>query len=777
MKRRGIRTWQWLTLILLVGAALRVAYLFELQHAPDFTQPLADAAFHDYWARGWATGEWTPPAPEPDPRIDEVPYLRPPGYPWFLSLVYRAAGASNPWAPRVAQMLLGVLNIFLAFRLGRALLGPPAALILAAFAATHWTTLYFEGELQAPVLLQTGTYLALLLLLRAHHRSSWAWAALAGIALGLTALVRANALAFVPVAAIWLVAAARGRVPGSGPAALRAAAVVAGAIVALAPTTWRNWQVSGEFVPVSINGAINLYIGNHEGADGESARIPDLEKLTGRPGWSWFRYGEIVDGLSKRAGRDLTYGDVSREFTDRATQWIRANPADFARLSARRAALFWGPREISNNKAIGLEKANSRLLSRFPGFPWVLAISLVGIALVVRPPSRRKHEPRESSLPDRTGLALVGLFVLTMFLSYVPFLAAARFRAPLIPFLFVFGAWAIVRFGDWIRERQWKAAGGAAVAVTLLALGMSRAEGVSDVDKAWWHTDRGVALKRQERVPEARAEFEAALSENPGYIDAHVQLGALLHEADDLDGALAHYLAVFQNRPDRTDMMMKAAVILLEKHRFEDAAGLLSQAVRIVPDSPDAHFELGRALVELGRYEEGLVALDRSLELLPDQAPALTNRGIALGRLGRNEEAIVALQRAVDVNPFLAEAFFHLGNAYHAVGDREDAIQAFDRAGRIGLAYVEPRVHLGNLYNEQGEWAEAIRWYEDALRIQPEHMTARYNVAGSLANAGRWQEAADHLEAALKVDPTHALCRQRLQQIRAAMENDANRAP
>ncbi|HMB70136.1 MAG TPA: tetratricopeptide repeat protein, partial [bacterium] len=704
-----------LGMILLVGVGLRAAYLAELRHAPDFAEPLADAAFHDYWARGWATGDWAPPGNEPDPGLREVPFLRPPGYPFVLSLVYRAAGAENALAPRLLQMLLGVLNALLAYRLGRALLGVPGGLVLAAFAATSWTAIYFEGELQAPVLFQTGAWAALLLLQSSHRRRSAPLALAAGIALGLTALVRANAVAFAPVAAAWLLVA--GRALPSKRSAVRAVAVIVGAGLAVAPVTWRNWSVSGELVPISVNGAVNLYIGNHEGADGVSASIPDLARLTGHAGWSWFRYGHLIEGLSEQVGRELSHGDASREFTRRAWSWIRSHPADFLGLTARRAALFWGPREISNNKAIALEKENSRVLAPLPAFPWVLGLSLLGGFLVIRGAraTRRAGSARapEGPPPDPAGLALVALFVATLFLSYVPFLAAARFRAPLVPFVFVFGAWGLVWMGRRVRAREWTPAIGSAAVVVALALLMGRASAVSEVDRAWWHTDRGVVLQRQGRADEARAEFRAALADNPGYVDAHLQLGTSLHEAGDVDGALEHYLAVLRHRPDRTDISMKAAVLLIERRQYEQAAGMLEQTVRVVPASPDAHFELGRALVELGRHEEGVAALDRALELQPGSAPALTNRGIALARLGRPDEAIRDLTAAVEENPFYAEAFFHLGDVYHRQGRRAEAWDAYDQARRIGLAYVEPRVHLGNLHNEAGEWTEAIQWYED----------------------------------------------------------------
>jgi len=769
--------------IVLAGAAVRGAYLAELRTAPDFTQPLADAAFHDYWARGWAEGTWTPPENEADPHIPEVPYLRPPGYPLFLSAVYRLAG-SGPLAPRVAQMLLGLVNVLLAFLFGRAVLGRAGGLVLAAFAALNWSSIYFEGELQAPVLLQAVSWVALLLLLAAARGGRAPAALAAGVALGAGALVRANVALFVPVAAVWLAVVLARR--GAGRAAwIRGGLVLAGAALAVAPVTARNYRVSGELVPISVNGAVNLYIGNHEGADGVTSTLPDLEKATGRTSWSWFSYGDIVAGMSRKSGREMSYRDASAEFTRRAREWITANPGDFARLTLRRAALFWGPNEISNNKAIGLEKENSRVLRYFPGFAAVFAFAVVGVgvALAGTRGSRRRRgasaaspaPPAASALaavdrPDGTGLLLAGLFVLTIYASYVPFLAASRFRAPLVPVLFVFGALALERIFRAAADRRWPVLGATAGTAVVLTWALDRAAGENAVDRAWWHTDRGVALARQDRTDEAKAEFEAALAANAGFIDAHVQLGDLLYTTGDREGALDHFLAVFRARPYRTDLMMKSAGILMELGRYEDAVGLLENGVKILPDSAEAHFEYGRALVELGRYDDGITELTRSLEIEPGSAPALTNRGIALYRKGQYEDAATDLEEAASINRFSPETFFHLGNALHELGQWEQAIEAFEQARRVGLTYVEPRVHLGNLYNERGRYDDAVACYEDALRINPNHVIARYNLAGSLGNLGRLKEAADVLEKALEIEPANKLCQNRLQQIRGILD-------
>ena len=49
-----------------------------------------------------------------------------------------------------------------------------------------------------------------------------------------------------------------------------------------------------------------------------------------------------------------------------------------ARLCLKRALLFWGPDEISNNKAIRFEKSSSRVLGPSPGFALPFALALAG---------------------------------------------------------------------------------------------------------------------------------------------------------------------------------------------------------------------------------------------------------------------------------------------------------------------------------------------------------------------------------------------------------------
>jgi len=192
-----------LLVILLLGVALRIFYLVEIHDSPDFTRPLLDAAYHDYWARGIALGDWTLPRGVPSPRITSTPFFRPPGYPYFLGLLYSITSGSHT-GTKIIQMLFGLLNVCLAFQLCRRLFDRRSGLILAFFMATYWIFIFYEAELLAPTLLVTLSLSFLLLLQSWFVKGGFPRAFLSGIVLGLMALTSPNYLVGIPLVFVWL---------------------------------------------------------------------------------------------------------------------------------------------------------------------------------------------------------------------------------------------------------------------------------------------------------------------------------------------------------------------------------------------------------------------------------------------------------------------------------------------------------------------------------------------------------------------------------------------
>jgi hypothetical protein len=281
------RDGQILAILVLAGLALRGAYLAELVHKPDYDAPLADAQYNDYWARGLATGNWTPPAGQPDPQIPTTPYFRPPGYAYFLAAVYYLAGKSY-LGPRLVQMAMGVLNIVLALLVGRAVFHRTAGLIGAALVAGYWGFIYFEGELHPQPLL-IALALLFMLVLNGWARRPTLWrAGVAGFLLGLLSVLQSNMLLFVPVLVAWAtwVLGRRGalrRLP------LTALAMLVALALPITPVTIRNYRVGHELALISTSGGIDLYLANNPQASLVTPRMGEADRRLAPAGWSPFR--------------------------------------------------------------------------------------------------------------------------------------------------------------------------------------------------------------------------------------------------------------------------------------------------------------------------------------------------------------------------------------------------------------------------------------------------------------------------------------------------------
>ena len=615
-----------LAAILGVGLLLRLTYLLEVARAPDFDRPRFEAQYHDYWARALVTGDWTAPAGVTDPEIRQRSYFRPPGYPFALALIYRLTGPGYVW-PRLLQMTLGLASCLLLFSLARHGFGRAAALFAAALAAVYWLFIFFEAELMAVSLLLFLLLAAIRVAAGWRRRFTVGRALAAGALLGLATLVRPNAAVLVPALGLWAgwLEWRRGGRPAVFGAALwrPALALAAAAALTTLPATVRNLRVAGEAVWITSNAGVNLFVGTHPESDGTRPGVAELGEIAGlEGGWDSFDYPRVAAGVENRLGRPLADSEVSSYFIRRAIDYAASEPAAVARLTLRKLALFWGPSAVSNNKVIELEREASPTLSLSPGFATVLALALAGAALLVW---RHRAAGRDDAGRDRR--LEIGVLLLVACAAYsasfLPFFVSARFRAPVVPLLLVFGGHVLAELWRALRARRVRRlAAGVALIVALRGL-----TGVAWVpyepDRALWHWRQGLLWKARGEAAAALEQFRYAVAEDPARHEARLSLAEALAAAGRLEEAAAEY---------------RATVAI-------DPAGRSAIA---------AHNNLARILAGRGQLDEAIGHWQAVLELEPDRVSALNNLAYALATHpdpGRRdpERAVGLAERAVEL--------------------------------------------------------------------------------------------------------------------------------
>jgi tetratricopeptide (TPR) repeat protein len=732
-----------LLVVLLVGFALRVAFLVENRDAPEFRAPTLDALYHDHLARVLVGLEAPLPEGVIDPLVETTAFQRPPAYPMVLGLLYRVIG--DHWlVPRVLSMLLSMLlAALLLAMLARGGVRPAAALVTGILVVTTPSLVFFEGELmpEAPLAL-----LMLVLVFVAERAVALVRrrdAALLGFASGLLTITRPNlalpALA-VALVVVWLV---RERVPlrRQGAHAILFVALFA---LPIAPVAIRNAVVAHVFVPVSQNGATTLLYGNNARADGVHMNLPDDPLFAGIGEVSPFTSERFRTALEATTGRELSASDVDALLVDQAARFVREDPARFITLTLEKALLFFGPARIGNNREIAVAIDESLVLRFLPHTSVVFFPLLLLGALAL---FRRRHDA-SSRARLMLSLAAVG----GLFFSVVFFVAAERFRLPLTGVLALLAGHAVDEEMQLYRARDERGLR-PLVARTALLAALVVVASIPFVpvptDRARFLYERSRAFARLGDTVRADQVLDACIALDPDSVDAQREKGFRRLRAGDARTAVFAFDRALARSPSDQGALLGRGTARMQQGDAVGARGDLDQVLRYAPDDETALYNRALARFAIGDSGGAARDLQHLLTLAPLHHDARNNLGRALLQGGDLEGALGAFEAVLSSAPAHDEAAFNRTKALTALGRRGDAARALDDIIASHPQSVRALMNRGALLLDDGELVPAIALFERALAVEPENAFLAMNLARAqvLANdATRALIALDRVE-------------------------------
>jgi tetratricopeptide (TPR) repeat protein len=135
-----------------------------------------------------------------------------------------------------------------------------------------------------------------------------------------------------------------------------------------------------------------------------------------------------------------------------------------------------------------------------------------------------------------------------------------------------------------------------------------------DLDADDWY-DLGVDLELVAPVEAANA-YRRALELDPGHVEAHLNLGRLVHEAGDALAAAEHYRRALKVSPESAIAAFNLGVALEDLGEEETAIELYSRAIQLDPSHAEAHYNLARLYDRAGRSDQALQHLSDYRRLL-----------------------------------------------------------------------------------------------------------------------------------------------------------------
>jgi tetratricopeptide (TPR) repeat protein len=149
-----------------------------------------------------------------------------------------------------------------------------------------------------------------------------------------------------------------------------------------------------------------------------------------------------------------------------------------------------------------------------------------------------------------------------------------------------------------------------------------------------------------QQIPEAIAEYKAAIERSPRHPGLHEELGDLYWANEKRTEADAEYMAELEIDPYSAMSEYKLGCLRELAGNYADAAALLGKAIALDPSIENAYYYLGRAQIELGDDTDGVANLERASTAKGDpslNAQALYQLSRVYRRLHRNAEADKAL--------------------------------------------------------------------------------------------------------------------------------------
>jgi 4-amino-4-deoxy-L-arabinose transferase-like glycosyltransferase len=201
------------------------------------------------------------------------------------------------------------------------------SLVAGLLAALSPQFAYFSILLLPDSLVVLPILMALYLIVKSRHQFKWSKLLIAGVLVGLSCWLRANAL-LLPL----FIGAAAALTTAKGKRLSSLAAVVAGGVIAIAPITIKNAIVFHSFIPLSLGSGQTLLEGLADYDPKGTLNIPTTDLGITRQEAQWYGRPDYANNLF---GVDGIERDRMR--TRRGLKTIAEHPLWFASVMGRRA--------------------------------------------------------------------------------------------------------------------------------------------------------------------------------------------------------------------------------------------------------------------------------------------------------------------------------------------------------------------------------------------------------------------------------------------------------
>ena len=240
-------------------------------------------------------------------------------------------------------------------------------------------------------------------------------------------------------------------------------------------------------------------------------------------------------------------------------------------------------------------------------------------------------------------------------------------------------------------------------------------------------------LAKQNKLDEAIALYNQALSYKPTFPETHFFLGNAFDQLGRPDEAVTEYEKALWFKPMQEQTHIFLGIVLGKQKKYAEAVTNYQAALLLNPDSAVTHNNLARIFHTQGKLDEAIEHYTAALKIDSKLALAHNNLGILLLQKDRLADGTLQLREALRLNPTNSETQFNLALALNQQQQWTEAVELFSKTAGTGSADPKAHCEFAKALAHTKKTREAMSEYAAALLIQPDYPDALDGLAWILS--------------------------------------------
>jgi predicted Zn finger-like uncharacterized protein len=274
-----------------------------------------------------------------------------------------------------------------------------------------------------------------------------------------------------------------------------------------------------------------------------------------------------------------------------------------------------------------------------------------------------------------------------------------------------------------------------------------------DAHAAAVHNGLGEVYYVQKKFNLAEAAFNEALTNDPEFIPAYVNLANTYRELGRYDEAVANYQAVVVRAPKYPNVAREYGYTLFLRKDYPAAIDLYRQAIRLNPKDDRLYLHVGIASLESGDTQTAAKYFQSAIDLNSANVEALVQLGILLYHQGSLDQSQELLKRALEIDTNNPDIHYAMGRTLLASKQMVDALEELRTAVKLKFDHLDAVQELSTLLIDRGHYQEAVTILNRAIAAQPKHLELLLLLGDVYRNQSLLSEALKIYKKALAVNP------------------------